>query len=191
MKIAIAGTGYVGLSMSILLSQHNDVVAVDIVPEKVENYNIMAENGSVQNVTALPVSEYHFSVEISGIGKISCKEVSGLDIEFDAIEYRSGDMPGFTKIKMPGLRKSGDVTIKKAVFKDDKGLMDWLDTVKKNTVKRTDATVKLLDEEGFPVQSWKLTNAWPKKYTAGGSRTGDTGISMETIVLAHEGVTPV
>ena len=39
MKIAVAGTGYVGLSLAMLLSQHNDVVAVDIVPEKVEMLN--------------------------------------------------------------------------------------------------------------------------------------------------------
>ena len=39
MKIAVAGTGYVGLSNSILLSQHNEVYAVDIVPEKVEMIN--------------------------------------------------------------------------------------------------------------------------------------------------------
>lgn len=39
MKIAIAGTGYVGLSNAILLSQHNDVMAVDIVPEKVDLLN--------------------------------------------------------------------------------------------------------------------------------------------------------
>ncbi len=38
-KIAVAGTGYVGLSLAILLSQHNDVTAVDIVPERVEKLN--------------------------------------------------------------------------------------------------------------------------------------------------------
>ena len=37
--IAVAGTGYVGLSIAILLSQHNRVIAVDIVPEKVEKIN--------------------------------------------------------------------------------------------------------------------------------------------------------
>ena len=39
MKIAVAGTGYVGLSMAVLLAQHNDVTAVDIVAEKVEMLN--------------------------------------------------------------------------------------------------------------------------------------------------------
>ena len=39
MKIAVAGTGYVGLSLAVLLSQQNDVVAMDIIPEKVEKIN--------------------------------------------------------------------------------------------------------------------------------------------------------
>lgn len=39
MKIAVAGTGYVGMSMATLLSQHNEVVAVDVVAEKVEKIN--------------------------------------------------------------------------------------------------------------------------------------------------------
>mgnify|MGYP003172676345 CR=1 FL=1 len=39
MKIAVAGTGYVGLSIATLLSQHHQVIAVDIIPEKVEKIN--------------------------------------------------------------------------------------------------------------------------------------------------------
>ena len=39
MKIAVAGTGYVGLSLAVLLAQHNEVTAVDIVPENVELLN--------------------------------------------------------------------------------------------------------------------------------------------------------
>ena len=39
MKIAVAGTGYVGLSIAILLAQHNTVTAVDIIPEKVDLIN--------------------------------------------------------------------------------------------------------------------------------------------------------
>lgn len=39
MKIAVAGTGYVGLSMATLLAQHNEVVAVDVIPDKVEKIN--------------------------------------------------------------------------------------------------------------------------------------------------------
>lgn len=39
MKIAVAGTGYVGLSNAVLLSQHNQVTALDIIPEKIDLLN--------------------------------------------------------------------------------------------------------------------------------------------------------
>lgn len=39
MKIAVAGTGYVGLSLATLLSQKNEVIALDVIPEKVEKIN--------------------------------------------------------------------------------------------------------------------------------------------------------
>ena len=38
-KVAVAGTGYVGLSIATLLAQHHQVTAVDVVPEKVEKLN--------------------------------------------------------------------------------------------------------------------------------------------------------
>lgn len=50
LNIAVAGTGYVGLSIAILLSQHHHVTAVDIVPEKVELIN--RRKSPIQRTTA-------------------------------------------------------------------------------------------------------------------------------------------
>ena len=140
------------------------------------------KNGTTQSIQTWPVPEFHFSVEISNVGKIFCKEVSGLDVEFDVIEYRPGDMPG--------LRKGGDVTLKKAILKDDKTLWDWINQVKTNIIRRESVTIALIDESGIPVHSWKLTNAWPQKYTMGGFKADGNGVFMENIVLAHESITP-
>lgn len=93
-------------------------------------------------------------------------------------------------LKMPGLRKSGDVTLTKAIFTDGNKLWDWFNQVKLNTIKRADVTVAMLDENGNPVHSWKLTGIRPKKYTVEGFKSGGNNIHMETIILAHEGVAP-
>ena len=50
-KIAVAGTGYVGMSIATLLAQHHQVIAVDVIPEKVEKIN--------HRVSPIPVSYTH------------------------------------------------------------------------------------------------------------------------------------
>ena len=52
MKIAVAGTGYVGLSIATLLAQHNKVKAVDIIPEKVDLINRLFPSNERQGVNA-------------------------------------------------------------------------------------------------------------------------------------------
>lgn len=64
---------------------------------------------------------------------------------------------------MPGLRKSGDVTLKKGIFNGDSTMWDWLNDTKMNTTKRQTVTISLLDEDGKPAQTWEVANAWPKK----------------------------
>ena len=119
---------------------------------------------------------------------MSCSEVSGLEMEYDIIEYRAGDSPVFTKQKMPGLRKAGEVTLKKGIFKDDKAMWDWINKVKLNTIQRETVTINLLDESGSPVKTWEVVNAWPKKITVEGFKADGTTAAIETLVLAHEGV---
>lgn len=151
----------------------------------------MADNGSAQSAStqAWPLPSFYFKVSVDGIGDISCSEVSGLETEFDVIEYRAGDSPVFTKVKMPGLRKTSDVTLKKGMFKDDKAMWDWLNQVTLNVIERKTVTVSLLDESGSPVKTWQLTNAWPKKITIEGFKSDGNTAAIETLILAHEGVT--
>lgn len=151
----------------------------------------MADNGSAQSAStqAWPLPSFYFKVSISNVGDISCSEVSGLETEFDVIEYRAGDSPVFTKLKMPGLRKTSDVTLKKGMFKDDKAMWDWLNQVNLNIIQRETVTISLLDESGSPVKTWELTNAWPKKITIEGFKSDGNTAALETLIIAHEGVT--
>ncbi len=145
--------------------------------------------GAAQDKEIRPQPEFNFKAKIDDIGEMSFKEVSGLDMEFDVIEYRAGDSKDFTKVKMPGLRKSGDITLKKGIFVSDKPFCDWIGEVKMNTIKRRAVTISLLDESGSPVQSWKRTNDWPKKTTLEAFKADGSNVAMETLILVHEGVT--
>lgn len=151
----------------------------------------MADNGSAQSEStqAWPLPSFYFSVTAGDQQIISCSEVSGLDAEFEEITYRAGDSKSFTKLKMPGLRKSSDVTLKKGMFKGDSKMWDWLNSTKMNTIKRETVTISLLDEAGSPVQTWEVANAWPKKLTVEGFKSDATTAAIETLVLANEGVT--
>ena len=58
LKIAVAGTGYVGLSIATLLSQHHQVTAVDIIPEKVDLITIIASGlYSITNLITASTAE--------------------------------------------------------------------------------------------------------------------------------------
>ena len=149
----------------------------------------MADDGSKQSEKVWPISKFYFTVDLGGgMKNASFQEVSGLDIESQIIEYRHGDSPKFSTIKMPGIVKSSNVTLKKGVFVKDNQFFDWYSTVKMNTVKRVTITIKLLDEEGSPTMTWTLQNAWPTKVTGTDLKSDGNEIAIETIEIAHEGL---
>lgn len=150
----------------------------------------MTDDGSKQSTTPWPLPRFYFEVTWDST-VMSFQEVSGLDVDTRPVEYRAGDSKTFAPIKMPGLKKIGNVTLKKGVFKADTRFWDGFNQTKMNTVQRVPVTIRLLDEAGKPTMTWTLANAWPTKITGTDLKSQGNEVAVETIEIAHEGVTAV
>lgn len=135
-----------------------------------------------------PLPKFHFQVDWGGT-KIGFSEVSGLDVETEVIEYREGNSPEYSKLKMPGMQKFSNITLKRGVFKNDNEFYEWWNTVKLNTIERRDLTIALLDEEHEPKVVWKIKNAWPVKVQSTDLKSDGNEVAIESVELAHEGLT--
>jgi len=134
-----------------------------------------------------PLPKFHFRVEWGG-SKIGFTEVTGLNIENEMIEYREGSSPEYHKIKMPGLQKYGNVSLKRGMITSDNEFFQWLNTVSLSKIERRDVTISLLNENHEPVYIWRLKNAWPTKVTAPDLKSDANEVAIETIEMAHEGL---
>lgn len=149
----------------------------------------MADDGSAQGAI-WPLPKFYFKVNLgSQDSTASFQEVSGLETETQVIEYRHGDSKTFGTIKMPGIAKVGNVTLKKGIFVKDNNFWKWYDAIKMNTIKRETVVIQLLDQTGAPTMTWTLTNAWPTKITGTDLKSDGNEVAVETLELAHEGLT--
>lgn len=140
-----------------------------------------------------PYSAFNFLVELEpGLGQevvAGFSEVSGLNAEVTIAEYRNGNNKTNYVSKIPGMHKSGDVTLKRGVIGAE-NIWQWLDAVRAGnlTDAKRDIVVKMLSEDrGDTVLSWKLRGAMPIKWT-GPTLTakGGSDVAMEELVLAVE-----
>lgn len=150
----------------------------------------MAEPSGEKQNNVWPLPKFYFSVTISGVGdNLPFQEVTGLDTEAQPIEYRAGNSKGWNVIKMPGLIKTGNVTLKKGIFVNDNKFWTWYEKVQLNTVKRETVTISLLDQESKPTMVWTLGNAFPTKITGTDLKSDGNEVAVETLEIAHERLT--
>ena len=138
---------------------------------------------------AYPHGRFRYKVEIDGLDAGGFSEVTGFDASIDVIEYREGDMVT-TPMKLPGLKKYGNITLKQGLA-DSMVLYDWLIAGVDGAVQRQTITITLLDEEEAPAASWQVINAWPMHYTAPDFNATSSEVAIETLEIAHEGMTRV
>ena len=137
-----------------------------------------------------PLPKFHFQVEWGGT-KIGFTEVTGLDMQIEAIEYREGSSPVYSKTKMPGLHKFSNITLKRGTFAGDSDFYKWINTIQLNKAERRDIIIKLLNEEHNPIFTWKAVNAFPIKVQASDLKSDGNEVAIETIEIAHEGLSLV
>jgi phage tail-like protein len=148
----------------------------------------MADDGSSQSQTLWPLAKFSFQVKWDSF-VILFHEASGLDEEAQPIEFRHGKSALFNPAKMPGLKKFGNITLKRGVITSDNAFWVWLDNFKTNKTKPLPMTITLLDENDSPTMVWTLKDAWPAKITSTDLKALGNEIAIDTLVIAHEGLT--
>lgn len=138
--------------------------------------------------TQYPLPAYHFSVSWKDNETIAFAEVTGLNVSTEVIEYRDGESKKMSPLKMPGMQKYTDISLKRGSLKSDNSFFEWWNTAALNTVERRTVTISLLNEKHEPVITWKVQNAFPIKVDGGSLNAKTNEVLMESIDLAHEGL---
>lgn len=144
----------------------------------------MADDGSVQSQTTWPLVKFSFLVKFDGLEGLF-QEVTGLNTEAQVVEFRAKSSPVFSTVKMPGIKRYANVTMKKGIFKDEDALAK-LSNMK--VIKRQTVIISLLDEAQQPVMTWTLANAFPTKITVTDMKADANEVAVETIEFAHQGL---
>lgn len=134
-----------------------------------------------------PLRVFHFLVEIDGIARAGFRECSGLDSTQDVIEYREGN-EGPSSRKLPGMVHNTNITLKRGLT-DDLQLWEWREKAARGKAERKNGSIIMLDETGAEKLRWNFINAWPTKWTGPTLNAAGNELAIESLEIAHEGLT--
>lgn len=134
-----------------------------------------------------PFVNFNFLVETGGVLAAGFSEITGLNAEVQAVEYREGKDTYSNTRKLPGLSKYGNVTLKKGVVMDQ-DFFKWFKTGVEGDVARLDISILLLDEQRQEKVRYNLTQAWAVKFMAPDLKASANEIAINSLEVAHEGL---
>lgn len=142
---------------------------------------------------AHPYRDFHFQVEVDEIQIGSFREVSGLRIEMETVEYREGGVNEYVH-KLPGQFSHSNLVLRKGLT-DKTVLWDWLQDVKSGQLDerevRRNVRITLQSEyKSSDVWGWEFLNAYPVRWE-GPALTSDRSavVVVQTLEFAHGGFT--
>lgn len=140
-----------------------------------------------------PFATFKFHVEIGEIKEAAFSECSGLEIATDVFEYQEGGLNEFSH-KLPGRTKLSNITLKRG-FAASNELYNWYlemeqDLLQGKSITRKQVTITLYSaSEREELLSWTLQDAFPVKWVGPAFKAGEAGVAVETLELAHHGIT--
>jgi phage tail-like protein len=146
----------------------------------------------IRNEYPLPV--YNYRVEIGG-SAVAFSEVSGLSISYETSTYKESPVspgaPGPRTMIMPGQRSAAKITLKKGIVRTTsiQVLYDWIKTIQINQIEKKDVFIRLCDEKGDAVISWKVFNAFPTKLDAPSFDAKSNDAAIESMELSADFIT--
>lgn len=138
-----------------------------------------------------PYVQFNFLVDLGdGVTEgplAGFQELSGIGMEVTVSEYRTGNAKENSVMKITGMNKSTDVTMKRGVI-GALNLYSWLDDIRNGNQKALRNVLIHLQNEDHTatVLTWKLLRARIIKHTSGPFNAKGTDVAMEELVLAYE-----
>jgi phage tail-like protein len=148
---------------------------------------------SAEIKSAYPLPVYNYRVEIAGVA-IAFAEVSGLSMGFETYTYKESNTdrkaPGPRVLHMPSQATAVNITLKKGLIRTHSvaNLYKWIAAIQLNQVEKKDIYVRLCDEKGDAVISWKVTNAFPTKLDAPTFDANSNDAAIESMELRADGI---
>ncbi|MEM7587016.1 MAG: phage tail protein [Acidobacteriota bacterium] len=140
-----------------------------------------------------PLPVYNYLVEVGGVA-VAFSEVLGLDISYEDHTYKESPTesgaPGPRVMRMPMQSKPANVTLRKGVVKavSVPALYEWIHAIQTNQVEKKDIFVRLCDEAGATLISWKIINAFPIRLEAPAFKAASNDAAIESLDLIADGV---
>src|SRR4051794_4603640 len=138
-----------------------------------------------------PYAQFNFWVNLGGGADplqpdAGFQEISALGMEVGVAEYRYGNHKLNNTLKVTGLGKSADVTLKRGVMGSDT-VYKWFNAIRNGQNEMRTVRIELRNEENSDtVQTWVLNNARVIKFTAGPLNAKSNEITMEELTLSFE-----
>lgn len=147
-----------------------------------------AAQSSGQSRAGDRLANFNFRVEIDGVAAGQFSEVSGLSVEQEVVEYRSGE--DSTTRKIPGRVKYGDITLKRG-YTSTGTLHDWIETNLTGRdagkgVDRRNGSIVVLNESDEEVARYNFFEAWPSKWKISSLDGKGNDVLVEEVVIVIE-----